>query len=58
MHPDSDTIALPSKATAELCGDEIHRGLSCTLRRGHTGDHECHSIDAGQTVRWKARKPG
>ncbi|HEU0035243.1 MAG TPA: hypothetical protein VFQ53_31675 [Kofleriaceae bacterium] len=45
-------ISTTNRATRELCAHELHRGLRCVRPRGHTGAHECLSVEAGQVVYW------
>lgn len=41
------------KKTVELCGDEMHAGIRCTLSKGHDGDHEYQDADGRGQLRWK-----
>lgn len=41
------------KQTVELCGNEMHAGIRCTLSKGHNGDHEYQDLDGRGQLRWK-----
>lgn len=41
------------KKTTELCGDEMHDGIRCSLRKGHDGQHEHQGRDGRGALRWK-----
>ncbi len=41
------------KKTVELCADQMHAGVSCSLRKGHDGDHVYESPDGAGQLRWK-----
>ena len=41
------------KKTVELCGNEMHGGIRCTLSRGHDGDHEYQDVGGRGQLRWK-----
>ncbi len=40
------------RKTVELCGNEMHDGICCTLVRGHDGPHEYRGIDGRGQLRW------
>lgn len=41
------------KKTVELCGNEMHGGIRCTLSKGHEGEHEHHDAGGRGQLRWK-----
>ena len=41
------------KKTVELCGNEMHAGIRCTLSKGHDGDHEYQDVAGLGQLRWK-----
>lgn len=46
-----DTGRARRSTGVELCGDEMHDGIRCTLERGHDGHHAFQSSDG--VLRWK-----
>jgi len=43
------------RKTLELCGDEPEKGRICILKRGHDGDHECHTENGFARLYWRRR---
>lgn len=40
------------KKTVELCADQ-HDGAFCTLRKGHPGHHESHTLNGARVLTWE-----
>jgi hypothetical protein len=41
------------RTTVELCGNETHHGVRCTLGDGHGGEHEYLGHDGTSLLHWK-----
>ena len=52
---EAEMTMLPDRKTLELCGDQPERGRVCILKRGHEGDHACHTENGFARLYWRRR---